>query len=122
MARIGQVGWHSPGARIGPDGRLKEAYISAWEFDASLNHGPDYFRLKFDRAQIEDRNRRRVRSTSAQPLGLETQLFAPVELGMCVRVPIGAWEWVPYASSRVGFGSRMAASCSVIHSSASSFV
>ena len=44
------------------------------------------------------------------------------ELGMCVRVPIGAWEWVPYASSRVGFGSRMVASCSVIHSSASSFV
>ena len=33
-----------------------EAYISVWEFEASLNHGPNYFRLKFDRAEIEDRN------------------------------------------------------------------
>ena len=31
-------------------------YIDDWEFDACLEHSPDYFRLKFDRAQIEDRN------------------------------------------------------------------
>ena len=31
-------------------------YIDDWEFDACLEHDPDYFRLKFDRAQIEDRN------------------------------------------------------------------
>ena len=33
-----------------------EDYIRAWEFDAGLRRGPDYFKLKFDRAQIEDRN------------------------------------------------------------------
>ena len=33
-----------------------EKYISNWEFDACLEHDdPDYFRLKYDGAQIEDR-------------------------------------------------------------------
>ena len=31
-------------------------YVDDWEFDACLEHGPDYFRLEFDSAQIEDRN------------------------------------------------------------------
>ena len=33
-----------------------DAYIRLWEFDAGLRHGPDIFKLKFDRAKIEDRN------------------------------------------------------------------
>ena len=34
-----------------------EKYISGWEFDACLEHGdPGYFRLKFDEAEIKDRN------------------------------------------------------------------
>lgn len=33
-----------------------EDYIRAWEFSAGLREGPNYFKLKFDRAQIEDRN------------------------------------------------------------------
>ena len=32
-----------------------ENYIRAWEVDAGLNNEPDYFKLKFDYAQIEDR-------------------------------------------------------------------
>ena len=31
-------------------------YIRAWEFDAGLRRGPDYFKLKFDQPKIEDRN------------------------------------------------------------------
>ena len=31
-------------------------YIRAWEVDAGLRRGPDYFKLKYDRAQREDRN------------------------------------------------------------------
>ena len=31
-------------------------YIRIWELDAGLRHGPDYFKLKFDRSKIEDRN------------------------------------------------------------------
>jgi hypothetical protein len=31
-------------------------YIHVWELDAGLRHGPDYFKLKFDRAKIVDRN------------------------------------------------------------------
>ena len=34
---------------------IKE-YIRIWELDAGLKHGPDYFKLKFDRAKIVDRN------------------------------------------------------------------
>lgn len=34
---------------------IKE-YIRVWELDAGLRHGPDYFKLKFDRSKIEDRN------------------------------------------------------------------
>ena len=34
-----------------------EDYVRAWEFIACLEKGPDYFKLKFDYAQIEDRNR-----------------------------------------------------------------
>ena len=33
-----------------------EDYIRAWEFDAGLRRGPDHFKLKYDRAQREDRN------------------------------------------------------------------
>ena len=33
-----------------------EDYIRTWEFDAGLRMGPNSFKLKFDRAQIEDRN------------------------------------------------------------------
>ena len=33
-----------------------EDYMCAWEFDAGLRGGPNYFKLKFDHAQIEDRN------------------------------------------------------------------
>ena len=37
--------------------RAVEKYISGWEFDACLEHeDPDYFRLKYDAAEIEDRN------------------------------------------------------------------
>ena len=32
-----------------------EDYIHGWEFDTCLENGPDYFRLKFESAQIEDR-------------------------------------------------------------------
>lgn len=32
-----------------------EDYIRAWEFSAGLQGGPNYFKLKFDHAQIEDR-------------------------------------------------------------------
>ena len=35
--------------------RAIEGYIRAWEFGAGLKNGPDYFKLKFDYAQIEDR-------------------------------------------------------------------
>lgn len=31
-------------------------YINDWESDACLEHGPDSFRLQFERAEIEDRN------------------------------------------------------------------
>ena len=31
-------------------------YIRVWELDAGLRHGPDYFKLKFARAKIVDRN------------------------------------------------------------------
>ena len=31
-------------------------YIRIWELDAGLRHGPDFFKLKFDRAKIVDRN------------------------------------------------------------------
>ena len=33
-----------------------EDYIRVWEFSACLKNGPSYFKLKFDHAQIEDRN------------------------------------------------------------------
>ena len=33
-----------------------EDYIRAWEFGAGLENGPSCFKLKFDHAQIEDRN------------------------------------------------------------------
>ena len=33
-----------------------EEYIRAWEFDAGLQRGPNYFQLKFNHAQIKDRN------------------------------------------------------------------
>ena len=33
-----------------------EDYIRTWEFDVGLRRGPDYFKLKYDRAQREDRN------------------------------------------------------------------
>ena len=36
-------------------GSIKE-YIRVWEFDACLNNGPDSFKLRFDKAEIEDRN------------------------------------------------------------------
>ncbi len=32
-----------------------EDYIRVWEFGAGLENGPDYFKLKFDYARIEDR-------------------------------------------------------------------
>ena len=32
------------------------AYIAAWEFEAGLKHGPNSFRLRFEYADIEDRN------------------------------------------------------------------
>ena len=32
-----------------------EEYIRAWEFEATLQHGPDAFKLRFDYADIEDR-------------------------------------------------------------------
>ena len=32
-----------------------EDYIRVWEFDAGLREGPNYFKLKFKKAQIEDR-------------------------------------------------------------------
>ena len=31
-------------------------YIRAWELDAALAHGPNAFKLRFDRSDIEDRN------------------------------------------------------------------
>ena len=33
-----------------------EDYMRAWKFDAGLRGGPNYFKLEFDHAQIEDRN------------------------------------------------------------------
>ena len=33
-----------------------EEYIRVWEFDACLNNGPDSFKLRFDKAEVEDRN------------------------------------------------------------------
>ncbi len=36
--------------------KVIEKFIRVWEFDACLKRGPDFFRLKFERAQIEDRN------------------------------------------------------------------
>lgn len=33
-----------------------EEYVRNWEFDACLEHGPDRFRLKFQRAQMVDRD------------------------------------------------------------------
>ena len=33
-----------------------DEYIRVWELDAGLRRGPDFFKLKFDRATIEDRN------------------------------------------------------------------
>lgn len=33
-----------------------EEYIRVWEFDAALKKGPDAFRLRFDKAEIVDRN------------------------------------------------------------------
>ena len=33
-----------------------DEYIRVWELDAGLRHGYDYFELKFDRAEIVDRN------------------------------------------------------------------
>ena len=33
-----------------------EEYIHIWEFDACLDRGPDFFRLRFHTAEIEDRN------------------------------------------------------------------
>ena len=36
-------------------GSIKE-YIRVWEFDACLNNGSDSFRLRFDKAEIKDRN------------------------------------------------------------------
>ena len=33
-----------------------EEYIRTWEFNACLNNGPNSFKLRFDKAEIEDRN------------------------------------------------------------------
>ena len=33
-----------------------EEYIRVWEFDACLNNGSDSFKLRFDKAEIKDRN------------------------------------------------------------------
>ena len=33
-----------------------DEYIRVWELDAGLRHGHDYFKLKFERAKIVDRN------------------------------------------------------------------
>ena len=33
-----------------------EEYIRVWEFDACLNNGPSSFKLRFDKAEIKDRN------------------------------------------------------------------
>lgn len=33
-----------------------EEYIRVWEFDACLNNGPDSFKLRFNKSEIEDRN------------------------------------------------------------------
>ena len=35
---------------------LVEDYIRVWEFSACLKNGPSYFKLKFDHAEIGDRN------------------------------------------------------------------
>ena len=36
--------------------KVIEEYIHIWEFDACLDRGPDFFRLRFHTAEIEDRN------------------------------------------------------------------
>ena len=36
--------------------KVIEEFIRVWELDACLKRGPDFFRLKFERAEIEDRN------------------------------------------------------------------
>ncbi len=52
--------------------KVIEDYVRAWEFSACLENGPDYFKLKFDYAQIEDRNPKPgVVMVSARPARFE---------------------------------------------------
>ena len=55
-----------------------EDYIRAWEFSAGLREGPNYLKLKFDYAQIEDRNPTPGVATGyARPIGAEVKLGKP---------------------------------------------
>ena len=36
--------------------KVIEEFIHVWEFDVCLKRGPDFFRLKFEKAEIEDRS------------------------------------------------------------------
>ena len=63
-------------------------YIRAWEFDATLRRGnPDSFRLKFENAEIIDRN----------PTPGEVRLSAalPLQATGSVKVTIGATKYPP---------------------------
>ena len=61
-----------------------EDYIRAWEVGAGLNNGPDYFKLKFDYAQIEDRKPTPgVHMVHARPVRFEWTLGEPT----CVVSP-----------------------------------
>lgn len=53
-----------------------EKYIRVWKLDTCLEHGPDFFRLKFDRAQIEDRNPTPgVITVNAQAVNIEFKIL-----------------------------------------------
>ena len=53
-------------------------YIRVWELDAGLKHGPDYFKLKFNRAKIVDRNPTPgKKSVSAAPVRLKITTSVP---------------------------------------------
>ena len=55
-----------------------EDYIRAWEFDACLRGGPNYFKLKFDHAQVEDQNPTPgVVELRGQPLRIGVRLSKP---------------------------------------------
>ena len=55
-----------------------EDYVRAWEFSACLANGPDSFKLKFDYAQIEDRNPTPgVLTVNARPVRWEMKLGEP---------------------------------------------